>query len=341
MIARVALAVLFALVLLAVGGTLLPREVQVERSIEIRRPVVTVHAVLARPETFPAWLPWSARDPGIDYRFSGPRSGVGARLDWSGDKRRVGTGMAEITDSVPGKRVAAHLSIEDQAQAETVFRIERIAGGARLTWSLETDLAAGKGVFDALVSRYFGLVFDRWAGGQVERGLANLKGYLEELPEADFSGTVVDIADPEPMDVLYVSRQGERSSVAAAGLAGAWREITAFMSLHEIEMTAQPMALTRRLPGGQARIDAAIPVRRIDVPPTGSVKWGRSPGGPSACTVHSGGYQGLAVSRARLLAWLAAHGRSAGPLSWEHYLSDPGTTPVDERVTRICIGLAD
>lgn len=342
MIEKIFYTVVIALALLVGGGLLLPREVHVERSIEIQRPVNTVFTIINRFEAFPAWSPWTGRDPAVEYRFSGPVSGVGARMEWSGDPRQVGTGWMEITESHPNSLVKTKLVLEQQGEAETVFAIERIAGGARITWSFDADLVAGQGHFGALMSRYFGLFFDRWIGGDFESGLSDLKAYVESLPAADFSGLEVQLIDVQATDVLHVSGQGVPGSAAIAGeLASAYQEISGFMALNGMDMAAQPMAVSRNEGKGDFIFEAAIPVQRVDIDTTGRVRWGSSPAGRSARLVHRGAYENLPLSYEKLAAWMAAHGYRQGRVSWEQYISDPGKTPADERITHIYFLLED
>ncbi|MEE4217335.1 MAG: SRPBCC family protein [Xanthomonadales bacterium] len=336
MIERIFYTVVIALALLVGGGLLLPREVHVERSIEIQRPVNTVFTVINRFEAFPAWSPWSGRDPGVEYVFSGPVAGTGARMEWSGDPRQVGKGWMEITESRPNSLVRAHLVLEQQGEAESTFTVERIAGGARITWSFDTDLVAGQGHFGGLMARYFGLFFDRWIGGDFENGLSDLKAYIESLPAADFSGLDVELLEVQAADVLSISVQGRPDSDAVAvRLASAYREISGFMAANGIELTAQPIAISRIRGNGAFSFEAAIPVQRIDIDTTGRVRWGTSPAGRSARLVHRGSYDDMPRSYEKLAAWMAAHGYRQGGVSWEQYISDPGQVPIDERITHI------
>ena len=99
MIGRIFYALVIVFGLFTAGGLFLPRDVHVQRSIDIERPVSTVYALVNGHRTFVEWSPWAGRDPDTVYEFSGPVTGVGARLSWEGDPRLVGKGWQEITAS--------------------------------------------------------------------------------------------------------------------------------------------------------------------------------------------------------------------------------------------------
>jgi len=92
MFIKVLYAVVIAMLIFIVTALFLPKTVHVERSIEIDRPASTLFTLLNSFSTFSAWSPWSERDSGIVYQYSGPASGTGARMDWSGDPRLSGRG---------------------------------------------------------------------------------------------------------------------------------------------------------------------------------------------------------------------------------------------------------
>jgi len=338
MIKRIFYVVLAACAAFMAGGYFLPGEAHVSRSIEIERPVTTVFTLLNRFEDFPAWSPWTDRDPEADYRFSGPSRGVGARMDWSGDPRQVGTGWMEITESRPNSHIRTRLVLEHQGEAETAFDIQRIAGGAELTWTFEADLTAGQGLFGAVLSRYFGLFFDRWIGGDFEKGLLRFKDYAESLPPADFSGLEVALVDADPLDVLYVPGITDRGDESVAdALAAAYMEIATFMALHGVQRAGQPMTIARSGSEGRFDFEAAVPVLRQDIPVNGNVLWGRSPSGRAVRVTHRGPESTLALSYGKLAAWMAAHGYREGAASWEQYMTDPGATPEEDMLTHIYI----
>jgi effector-binding domain-containing protein len=333
---KVLYVIVIAVVTFLIAGLFLPRSVHVERSIVIDRPVSTLFVVLNGFDSFPEWSAWSERDPGIVYEFSGPKSGVGARMSWNGDPRLVGAGWQEVVESTPWSMVRMSRYFDQQGQSESYFQITPEGGGARVNWGFDASLVEGQGFFGGLLARYFGLFFDKWIGSDYERGLERLKTYAEALPAADFSDLDVEIVEAVPLDILYIATDGREASVNFAGnLAAAYREITAFMAEHSIEMISEPMTITRAWDAEDYEFDAAIPVSATDVEPSGSIRAGKSPSGRAVRVVHRGSYDRMAPSYEKLTAYMAAHGLKEGRVSWEHYISDPGQTPVDEIITHI------
>ena len=323
---KILYAIVIAVLIFILGGLLLPRSVHVERSTFIARPASTVFSLLNSFETFEQWSPWIERDPQAVYEFSGPESGVGARMDWRGDPRLVGSGWQEIIQSIPYSRVAMHLDFEQQG----------VPNGVQLTWGFDTDLVDGQGLFGGILARYFGLFFDKWIGGDYEKGLARLKSLAESLPAGNFAGLEVQVLEVEPMDILYISSSASREfGDIGDSLAAAYREISEFMARHEIEMTAQPLAITRAWDDRAYEFDAAIPVEMKDVALEGRIRSGESPSGRAVRVIHRGPYDRMSPSYEKLAAYMAAHGLKEGRISWEHYISDPGETPPEDLVTHI------
>lgn len=313
-----------------------------DRSIVIERPVSTVFTLLDSFNSFPDWSPWLARDPGAVYEITGPESGMGARISWSGDPRRVGNGWQEITQSSPWSLIRLKLYIDQQGAADTYFQFEPTAAGTILTWGFDADLAEDQGFFGGLLARYFGLFFNQWIGQDYEEGLDRLKQYAESLPATDFSGLEVEMVNAESMDILYVAAQSSMEpGDIAASLATAYQEITAFMAVNNIDLLAQPMAITRAWDEKAYEFDAAIPVAPTQAEPSGNVRLGKSPSGPAVRVVHKGSYDRMTPSYEKLAAYMAAHGLKEGKVSWEHYISDPGQTVAEERITHIYFLIAD
>lgn len=336
MIKKIFYFIVIVLVMFVAIGFFLPREVHVERSVTIDRPTSTVFALVNGYSTFNIWSPWAARDPSAVFDISGPESGLGAHMEWNGDPRLTGKGSQEIIESTPWSLVRSRLSFDQQGEAMAFFSLAELPGGTRITWGFDTDLTAGQNLAGGLMARYFGLLFDRWIGGDYEVGLTNLKTFAESLPNVDFSELDVEILEVEPVDILFVEKGSSPDSKdIAEPLASAYQEIMGFMVANEIAMAAQPMTITRAWDESGYAFDAAIPVIMKEVELSGNVQAGVSPSGRVVRVIHHGPYDRMMPTYEKLSAYMRAHGLEEGSVSWEQYISDPGQTAADELITHI------
>jgi effector-binding domain-containing protein len=107
------------------------------------------------------------------------------------------------------------------------------------------------------------------------------------------------------------------------------------MTGNQMEMSAQPMTITRAWSESGYAFDAAIPVVMKDVVLSGNVQAGKSPSGRAVRVIHRGPYDRMMPTYEKLSAYMTANGLREGPVSWEHYISDPGKTPGNELITHI------
>lgn len=163
-------------VLLAGIGFTLPESTHVERSIVVKAKPETVFPLLNNLHGFMRWSPWGKLDPNMVLTYRGPSDGVGSNLNWTGNAS-VGTGSQEIIESIPNERVKSTLQFGGYQNPSTAtFTLTPQEGGTKVTWAYDTSTG-----YD-IVSRYFGVVLDRWIGPEYELGLATLAN-LAESPE--------------------------------------------------------------------------------------------------------------------------------------------------------------
>jgi len=323
-----------------VAGYSLPKQVHIERSISIERPVAMMYELLNGYRYYNEWSPWAGRDPKAEFVISGPESGVGARMSWVGDPQLVGSGWQEIVASKPYEEIRFKLDFDAQGIANTGFKLEPIGDATRITWYFDSDLTEGLNYLDSFLARYFGLLFDRWVGGDYEEGLANLKQYAESLAVSDFSQLEIGRMYVAAQSILFVTTSSSQDPAdISQAMAAAYAEISEFMNINGISLNGQPMAITRAWEEGGYQFDAAIPVGQIPVNLTGNIQFGLSPSGPAVRAVHHGGHDQMMPSYEKLAAYMSAHGLSSGTVSWEQYISDPGSTADQDMITHIYIML--
>lgn len=163
-------------VVFGVGGMLLPDRSHVEREILIERPPAQVFAFLDGFTRFQEWSPWAELDPAQVLSLSGPAHGVGARMEWRGDK--VGAGSQTLIAIDPQRQIDIALDFGEHGAAIAHYRLSAEGDATRLVWSFDSD-AEGR-----LADRWMGLLFESMIGADYERGLARLKQVIETDPPA-------------------------------------------------------------------------------------------------------------------------------------------------------------
>ncbi len=175
-------ALLYAVVgllgLLVVVGFLLPNSAHVERSMSTTAKPDVVYGLVDGFAHFNEWSPWADLDPQTRYSYSGPPTGVGARMEWTSEKPGVGSGSQEIVAVEPGRSVTTKLVFTGQGESTSKMLIMPSDGGSQVTWSLDTSFEGN------FLGRYFGPFFDRMVGPDYEKGLARLKALAESQAPA-------------------------------------------------------------------------------------------------------------------------------------------------------------
>jgi effector-binding domain-containing protein len=339
---KVGIVLLFLIAAFVLTGYLLPRQVHIERSIVVERPASMMFELLNSYRYFNEWSPWAKRDPKAQFIISGPDSGVGARMSWVGEPHLVGSGWQEIVASKPYELINIKLDFDAQGLADTGFALTAQGDATRVTWFFDSDLTEGVNFLDSFLARYFGLLFDRWVGGDYEQGLANLKKFAEYLPVSDFTPLEIERVYVDAQNILFItSTSSQDPADITVAMAESYATISEFMNQVGIGMSGQPMAITRAWEEGGYQFDAAIPVEYIPSDLTGDIRSGQSPSGPAVRAVHHGGYDQMMPTYSKLAAYMSAHGLRQGQVSWEHYISDPGSTEQADRVTLVYIMLED
>jgi effector-binding domain-containing protein/uncharacterized protein YndB with AHSA1/START domain len=327
---KIAIALGALVAVFVVVGAALPKTAQVERSIAIAAPPAMVFTVLNGFRQFGQWSPWADIDPKAATTFEGPEAGVGAKMSWAGNAD-VGTGSQEIVESTPNGSIKMRLTFGDfGGDFHATFTLVPAAEGTQVTWRFAADYGSN------LVGRYFGLFSDRMLGPDYEKGLAQLKAFVEGLPRADFSGLGIETVEaPASPIVLVAARSANNANAIGVSLGVAYSRLSGFMNTQGLRQVAPPLAIYYRERNGVVDFEAAIPVDRTDVAPAGPVRTGYTRAGRAVKAVYRGPYAGLPAANLQVRAYLAAAGyRQDGPM-WEQYVSDPASTPDADTVTHI------
>jgi hypothetical protein len=134
------------------------------------------------------WYPWFKIDPETKYEFSENTTGVGASYSWDSEHPEVMTGSQEITEVVPNEFVNTRMSFGDMTGEYTAsFVLKRIDDNTtELIWTYD-------GKADVMMEKVFIThLAETFLGPQYESGLADLKTYIEGLPDPELEPEVIE-----------------------------------------------------------------------------------------------------------------------------------------------------
>lgn len=177
-IIKILLIIVVSLVVLFFAiGSFLPSHCHIERSVNIKTTDKELFNELNGFKSFQKWSPWAKKDPKAKYWFSGPETGIGARMDWKGDPNSVGSGYQKVLDVKPNEFINVELVFDPMVKANASYKIQNIENGlVKLTWGFDEDL-------HNITERYFGLMMEKFLGPDYQEGVNNLKKYYESKPK--------------------------------------------------------------------------------------------------------------------------------------------------------------
>jgi len=167
------LALVFIALLLFIVIAGRPDEFRVTRTAVIPASPATVFAQVNDLHKWDAWSPWAKLDPNVKNTFTGPGSGAGASMAWSGNKK-VGEGRMTITESRAVELIRFRLEFMRPFKATNTaeFTFKPEGGETAVTWSMfGTNNFAGK-IFSLFMN------CDDMVGKDFDKGLGNLKAVV-------------------------------------------------------------------------------------------------------------------------------------------------------------------
>lgn len=171
---------LVIVVLFIIVGLFLPSKSYVERSVFIVAPSDAIYEEVNNITRFNKWSPWSEIDPATKYTYKGPDSGVGAKMAWTSESDRVGSGSMEIIEVRENEYVKNRMEFEgmDGNYISEIILEPQGEETTQVTWTYEGEV-------DNIMLKYMGLMIDDFLGPQYEQGLQKLKTFIEnkQVPE--------------------------------------------------------------------------------------------------------------------------------------------------------------
>jgi hypothetical protein len=236
-----------ALVLILAGVALeLPSQVTIARSTVINAPEHVVFAYLNSLKRFNEWSPWAARDPQLQAMLSGPEQGQGAKIEWSSNKKSVGTGSMEITESNPNRHIDLAVNLNGLG-GTSFYDISPSGSGSKVVWGFNHQSGASP------IKRWKGMMLDRYIGADYSEGLVKLK----ELIESERRPTAPSVSAEPP-----ATAPGEQAVSAPDGAPAATPEMAGPGSEGPAETQAPAGAVPEQAAPAPEPQPAPPPVRK-------------------------------------------------------------------------------
>lgn len=303
---------------------LLPDRVNVERKIEINRPISQVYDFVQSFKQFPLWSPWTRRDPATSYRYTPALTGPGAQVSWySARDQWVGEGSLQIVDQSRNEWINYTLDAPWRGKKTADLTMSENEAGAIVT-TLSVHVDYGWDLFGRVMGRYL----DGHLGDNLALSLGQLKNRIEALPDVDYSEMFADNPPVEvemtPINVLLIPGQAatrEPYSVQPT-LENFVKILTATIDIKKLTQTGPRLAVLKRW-GQTYDFDAAVPVEETeatDLPE--NVVFTTLGGGPYLKVLYQGPRWDLPRRRDMLLAWAGANGYPTSGRIMEEFLND-------------------
>ena len=309
-------------ILFVIIGVCLPGERHISESIETNRKMTIVNDTVNSLRRFKDWNPLVLRDPAMKLSYSGPASGVGARMEY--DSAEVGQGSWEITQSEENQRVVYTLDNSQRGSDKTMTFLLEPTGKDNRNVKITQEYSVKYG-FD-LFGRYAGLYVSRHVGDDIKLGLGRLQTMLAGVPNIDYrdpSTTLADlgIVDLGVEDLLVVNagniERGNETIRQSIKDNQEW--IKRVMDNNGLEAAGPLRIITTDFGAEKYAFDVAQPVRKkgatevaaeeLSIKVDGTpVTYSRLPARKSAHATYVGHMAGLDVARSALRSWATTNG---------------------------------
>ena len=306
------IAVMALIVLYLAVAVVAPKTFNVQRKITINTTPDVVFDEISRFQNWEKWSPWIESDSTIKNTYTGPANGVGNKSSWT--SKKSGNGSMEIVEVVPAKYMKSKISIGGFNPFESHLNLTPAAGGTEVSW-------ADSGSFPFLWAP-MGLMADKMFSPDLERGLANLKKYLESVPPTFKLGEFK--VEELPSQIILGVLDSCPASELGAKFGPIYGEIGAVMKKNKLAFVGPVMGYYYSYSPEKTVFEPAVAIAK-EVKGDGRVKC-RTMAKTKAVTVSFfGDYKYISKGWMAITDYLKANKLEQNGTPWEVYITDPTT----------------
>jgi hypothetical protein len=148
----------------------------IKKTVTIKAPASAIYAQLVRLENFKQVSVWDQQDSSLIYSPAVNDGAAGGSIGWKGSPEISGEGKIEITGLEKEKKITHTISFTKpkKGTAESVFLLQqKDTNTTEVTWDFKLATPRPWNIFNLFFS------LDKQMGGDFEKGLAALKGVME------------------------------------------------------------------------------------------------------------------------------------------------------------------
>lgn len=294
-------------------------ESKVERSIVINAPIDAVKAAIVDHKVFhDHWSPWTEKDPNGKIVYEGEAGQPGHKMSWDSEVKEVGKGSMTF-NGFNGDSIIETLHFDDYGDSKVYHIVKAEGNGVSVTWGMHSKMP--------FFFRAMGLFMDMDAmiGPDYEKGLANLKKYVESTPATPAAANydVQEIDFPET-NLIGTKKNRLTMDKVESFFGDNYKKIAEDLAKNKIEPISMPSALY---------IDFKMEDMSADVVACFKVAKGAKvkglenydfPAGKAVFLAYRGGYNDMMAAHDAIKKFMTEKNLSSN-VTYEEYVTDPGT----------------
>ena len=331
---KLLLKILLALIaVFFIGGIFLPTKTRVERQIEIARPASFIYQFFNGFKRYNEWSPYVEKDPATQHQYSGPETGVGAKMAWT--SKILGDGSQTIVEAKENELIVTDLVFEGGG-GKAIYQLQAQGDKTLVNWAFESD--AGNSFFASMPGRWMNLLMDHFVGPDYDTGLKNLKTRVEKLPNAKFGNFSVQVQHVDARPIIRIDAQAKDTLLEiSAAYAKAYGALSEALTAQNAEAVASaPLGLDLGRKGGNYYFQAAL-TTATELKSEGAVTAETLPASNVLYAVHTGMYDRLENTGNLLRAYAEVYGYKAKEPLVFAFVDDPTTVDPESVKTELIL----
>ena len=297
----------------------MPATVKVTANNEIALSPAKVFYNVATYTDRAKWDPWLETDPDAEWNAESRPDYTGSFYTWNGKK--VGTGKEIVSSVVFGEYIAASITFgEDKESSLVEWNFQESETGTATSWSFTSKMKYPIGK----------LMLNLMKGSlqsSFDKGLENLKMYLESNPPVLSSLGEIQRSKIAPMFTLVIPGKGTMQEMNSQ-MSGLYGQLMAEMGSQGLQITGAPYShyISFDQASGVTEYLVGIHVSGKGKN-SGIIKAVNYPEMQVIQAIHTGPYEDLHVSYARIMEYIAVNKLQITGETIEFYFTDPSQEP--------------